>query len=363
MKYSDYFFYVFFCIFLFLANLRTVEYMYHKNIIEKKDKEKEKTFKYIRSKIVEGEEKKFFLTLEEKKDSSSPAQLSLSLQQKLALLKTFNVKNNSVEIKNQREHTRKDDLITEAAVAFFTQKHDQLRYYFEIYFQGKQRNSIMFSFFVFLVSSFLKKGIVFNDAVDLSKEILSLSNFMYFFSQTDQFDLVNFLLFLREKFVSSEDDHALFNRKAKRILKKIIIWNTKEKIEHERALNQFYNIAHRDESCAIFSFYPSEKKRVSSLEVYGDLHLDYDVYRSILFGYSKKPSVIRRRSLLEMPLSTKEKGFFMMPILHNNLVKYFSPLDDRAPLEKIFLSLGESQTVTLCSIICLDEEDMRFLLY
>lgn len=364
MKYSDYLFYLCLCVFLFLIKVKPFEYIYHKKIIEKKDREKEKIFNYIRSQINEdAEEKNFFLTLEEKKEIFLSSNISSSLQQKLALVKAFNVKNNSIEQKDQKETNAEKDLMSEANVSFLFLKEQLLKNYFDRHFNGNKNNSFLFSVFIFLVSSLTKKGITFDISLDYAKEILMTSNFNYFFSKTNQFDMVNFLLFLKEKFIMNRENNLLFNEKAKRILQKIILWDTKEKIEHERALNQFYNMAKRENCCAVFSFYRDDSKRVSGLEPYGDLHLDYDIYRSVLFDYSKNLSSVRRRSFSDLNLVKKEKTFFMMPILKSNMVKYVVPAEEKISVEEIFSYIRQSENCKLCSIIFLDEEDIRFLLY
>lgn len=361
MKYSDYLFYLFFCVFLFLIKVKPIEYIYHKKIIEKKDREKEKIFNYIRSQINEDiQEKNFFLTLGEKREIFLSSDISSSLKQKLALSKAFNVKNNSIE---QKDSNAEQDLLSEIAVSFLFLKEQLLKNYFDIHCNKNKNNSFLFSIFIFLVSSLIKKGITLDISLDYAKEILMTSNFNYFFSETSQFDILNFLLFLKEKFIMDRDSNLLFNKKAKRILKKIIVWDTKDKIEHERALNQFYNMGKRKDCCAIFSFYAQDRKRVSSLEPYGDLHLDCDVYRSVLFNYSSNPSSVRRRSFFDLMLPKKEKTFFMMPILKNNIVKYVTPVEEKMPVEEIFSYIRQSENCKLCSIIFLDEEDIRFLLY
>lgn len=361
MKYSDYIFYLFFCVFLFLIKVKPIEYIYHKKIIEKKDREKEKIFNHIRSQINEDvKEKNFFLTLEEKRDIFLSSDISSSLKQKLALSKSFNVKNNSIE---QKDTNAEQDLLSEITVSFLFLKEQLLKNYFDIHCNKNKNNSFLFSIFIFLVSSLIKKGIALDISLDYAKEILMTSNFNYFFIKTSQFDILDFLLFLKEKFIMDRDSNLLFNKKAKHILKKIIVWDTKDKIEHERALNQFYNMAKRKSCCAVFSFYAQDTKRVSGFESYGDLHLDCDVYRSVLFDYNSNPSLVRRRSFFDLKFPKKEKTFFMVPMLKSNMVKYVAPVEEKISVEEIFSYIRQSENCKLCSIIFLDEEDIRFLLY
>jgi hypothetical protein len=363
MKYTDYLFYLFFCVFLFLAKAKSNEYIYHKKIIQKKDPQKEKIFNYIRDHVTEdNQEKSFFLTLEEKKDILFSKNISSSLRQKLSLSKAFNAKNEMVNVINAETNDQKD-LFSETIVSFLSLKDNVIKDYFTMNFGMFANNSFLFSLFSFIFFSLIKKGMIVDIALDFSREILLASGFHSFFQERNDFDIVDFLVFLKEKFLIGRENNLIFNTKAKRILEKIIIWNAKEKIEHERALNQFYNMAHREACCAVFSFYASNTKKVSSLEPYGDLHVDYDVYRSILFDYSKKPSVLRRRSFFDLTFPKQEKTFFVMPILKSNMVQYVAPLADKKTIDTIFSDIKENKRTEICSIIFLDEEDIRFLLY
>lgn len=343
---------------------------YNKKTISEKSPEKVKIFDTMRQKInsLKGRNNtnEIYRFSDHSQITNNTENLSPSLQEKINIEKVFGILHKTKEKKKNSiplsQHTEQSDLLQ---IHFLSKHNDSIdgQLAMQEIFQG----TLFYSFAYFFIHEYLKEGKTLKESIEIAIQIITNSHFFAYCKKNHTDSILNYLTTIQDHYFLTENKTSQYNNIVEKILNNIRIFNCNNKIEKERALNQFYNIASRKNIIGVFSGY--NKTKFSSTELmttYGDMSIDKNIYNNFLLPMGtttiKDHSLFKKRSFLLLGKKEKQETFYFIASNKNNIAQYFTPQKKlgETSIEGIFDDITNKK-YSICSLLFLDEEKIKFL--
>jgi hypothetical protein len=153
-----------------------------------------------------------------------------------------------------------------------------------------------------------------------------------------------------------------------KVLNRILLYNGSDKIEIDRAINRFYNIANREpviliiEQCNKNDFTINENNNT-----YGELGPSKDIYQKLIYDKTKLGEEKMRdyfqlsRRNIANNRAIKIKYYFVVPKIKSNIVEYMTINQKTKKEEKIETIINNLDSNYFYSLSLLSEKELQYL--